>query len=83
MASGDEFAGGLNCDLQSTLLSANDFLLADDILNHTNNKAKDVTEPRHKISDGRSPLDALFSLTTSFESMKQKSGREEREELPR
>ena len=45
----------------------------DDILNHTN--SKDVTEQRHKTLELRSPLDALFSLTTSFESMKQKSGK--------
>jgi len=45
----------------------------DDILNHTNSKTKDVAEQRHKTLELRSPLDALFSLTTSFESMKQKS----------
>ena len=47
----------------------------DDILNHTNSKTKDATEQRHKTLDLRSPLDALFSLTSSFESMKQKSGK--------
>ena len=47
----------------------------DDILNHTNSKTKDATEQRHKTLELRSPLDALFSLTTSFESMKQKSGK--------
>ena len=53
----------------------------DDILNHTNSKTKDAAEQRQKTLDLRNPLDALFSLTTSFESMKQKSGKTELKHL--
>ena len=47
----------------------------DDILGHDSIK----TPGGQKMSDkkqgqGRSPLDALFTMTTNFESMKQKSG---------
>ena len=44
----------------------------DDILGHTSAKAR-VREAEGK-GQGRSPLDALFTMTTNFESMKQKSG---------
>ena len=45
----------------------------DDILGHDSVK----TSGGQRMSDkrqGRSPLDALFTMTTNFESMKQKSG---------
>ena len=45
----------------------------DDILGHTSAKAR-VREAEGQKGQGRSPLDALFTMTTNFESMKQKSG---------
>ena len=53
----------------------------DDILSHTSAKAriKDAEEQREgRPGQGRSPLDALFTMTTNFESMKQKSGEKQR-----
>ena len=49
----------------------------DDILSHTSAKArvKEAEGQREgRQGQGRSPLDALFTMTTNFESMKQKSG---------
>ena len=44
----------------------------DDILNHSSkgDRNKNVKKP----SQGRSPLDALFTMTTNFDSLKQKQG---------
>lgn len=56
----------------------------DDILSHTSAKAriKDAEEQREgRPGQGRSPLDALFTMTTNFESMKQKSGEKQRGNL--
>ena len=56
----------------------------DDILSHTSAKAriKDAEEQREgRTGQGRSPLDALFTMTTNFESMKQKSGEKQRGNL--
>ena len=53
----------------------------DDILSHTSAKAriKEAEEQREgRPGQGRSPLDALFTMTTNFESMKQKSGEKQR-----
>ena len=48
----------------------------DDILGHTSAKARVRAEGQReeRQGQGRSPLDALFTMTTNFESMKQKSG---------
>ena len=48
----------------------------DDILGHTQAKrtSQDERQRGGQATAGRSPLDALFTMTTNFESMKQKSG---------
>ena len=56
----------------------------DDILSHAasaRNKAS--SKENHKSTEtktvsGRSPLDALFTMTTNFETLKQKSGNNQR-----
>ena len=54
----------------------------DDILGHTSARAKEAGEQREgRPGQGRSPLDALFTMTTNFESMKQKSGEKQRGSL--
>ena len=50
----------------------------DDILGHTQAKRTSQEEKQRggqANNAGRSPLDALFTMTTNFESMKQKSGK--------
>ena len=51
----------------------------DDILGHTQSQAKKTRQEERQrgghVNVGRSPLDALFTMTTNFESMKQKSGK--------
>ena len=52
----------------------------DDILGHTSARAKEE-QREGRPGQGRSPLDALFTMTTNFESMKQKSGEKQRGHL--
>ena len=53
----------------------------DDILSHASASARNKQSSKEnqkssetKTVSGRSPLDALFTMTTNFESLKQKSG---------
>lgn len=50
----------------------------DDILGHTSARARAEEKREGRPGQGRSPLDALFTMTTNFESMKQKSGEKQR-----
>ena len=46
----------------------------DDILSHSSGSSVKNGNVKKPGQGGRSPLDALFTMTTNFESLKQKSG---------